>query len=133
MFRIGLGIGKRQCASPGAAEHQPAVDLEFHPQGFDVVDNMPGRVGSQAGMRDRPAASALIEQQDPVTVRVKQPSVVLGTAGAWAAMEEHGGLSGRVSTQLPVDFVAVANIQHARIIGFYRRIGFAQKDLPPVH
>ena len=63
-LRMRLGIGQRQRRAPRAAEHQPFVEAGHLAQPLDVGDQMPGRVGVEAGMRRRLAAAALVEQDD---------------------------------------------------------------------
>jgi rhodanese-related sulfurtransferase len=62
-----LGIGERERRAPGAAEHLPALDVEMLAELLDVVDEMPGGVFVDAGMRRGAAAAALVELHDAVT------------------------------------------------------------------
>lgn len=58
-------------------------------------------------------AATLVEQQHAILVRVEQPPVVGTAAAAGFAMQKHGWLATGIAAKLPVDLVAVANVQHA--------------------
>ena len=86
---MGLGIGERQRRAPGAAEDEPSVDPGRDAQPLDVGDEIPGRVGLQAGVGRRAAAAALIEQRDVVKLGIEQAAMVGRDPAARAAMKEH--------------------------------------------
>ena len=44
---VGLGVGQRERGAPGAAEEQPAVDIQVGAQALDIVDQVLGGVGVQ--------------------------------------------------------------------------------------
>ena len=108
-----LGIGERQRRAPGAAEHQPFVEAAHLAQPLDVGDQMPGGVGVERGVGRRLSAAALVEQDDVVELRVEQPPVLWRDAAAGAAMQEHRRLGALGAGALPIDLVAVADIEHA--------------------
>jgi hypothetical protein len=83
---------------------------------------VPGRVGLEARIGRRFAAAALVEHQDLVSFRVELPAVVGARAAARSAVEEHHGLAVGVARKLPVEGMAVADIEHAALIGFDRGI-----------
>ncbi|CFP67388.1 Uncharacterised protein [Bordetella pertussis] len=111
MLRVGLRVSQRQGRAPRAAEHQPALGAHhFGAQVLDVGHQVPGGVVLQAGVRQRAAAAALVEQQHVVAARVEQLAVHRRAAAARAAMQEYRRLALRVAAQLPIDLVAVAGI-----------------------
>ena len=112
-LRMRLGIGQRQRRAPRAAEHQPFVEAGHLAQPLDVGDEMPGRVGLEAGVRRRLAAAALVEQDDVVELRIEQPPLLGRDGAARPAMQEHRRLGALGADAFPVDDVAVADIEHA--------------------
>jgi hypothetical protein len=52
--------------------------------------------------------------------------VVGRAAGPGAAVEEDGGLAIGIAAQLPIDAVAVADVEVAGAVGLYRRVEGAQ-------
>jgi hypothetical protein len=83
---------------------------------------MPGRVRLERGIRSRPAAAALVEEQDVVARRVELAAMIGVAAAARAAMEENGGLAARRSAPFPIELVAVADREPAGRIRLDRRI-----------
>src|ERR1700710_2826485 len=88
---------------------------------FSVGHEVPGRIDLHvnvipAGMRRAASATSLVEEDDPVAVRVEQSAMPGRAASAWAAMEEHGGLAVGIATHLPIQRVAVADIEHALVV-----------------
>ena len=136
-LRMRLGIGERQRRAPGAAEHQPLLEAAHLSQPLDVGDQMPGRVGLQAGVGRRLAAAALVEQDHVVEIRVEQPALLRRDGAARPAMQEDGGLRALGADTLPVDRVAVADVQHAGLERLDLGIEASQfahdllSDLPP--
>ena len=124
---MGLGIGQRQRAAPGAAEHQPALDPEHGAQPLDVGHQMPGGVGLQRGEWCAAAAAALVEQEDPVALGIEQPAMLGAAAAARPAMQEHGGLAGGVAADLPKDAMAIADVEVAMVVGLDRRVEVAHR------
>ena len=115
--RMGLGIGERKGAAPGAAEHQPLLDAHQGAQALDVGDQVPGGVVVEAGMRTRAAAAALVEQQHAILVWIEQPAMLGRAAGARAAMQEDRRLALGVAADFPIDLVAIAGVEMAGVIG----------------
>ena len=136
-LRMGLGIGERQRRAPGTAEDQPLLETAHFSQPLDVGDQMPGRVGLQAGVGRRFAAAALVEQDDVVEIRVELAPLLGRDGAARPAMQEDGGLRTLCSDALPVDRVAVADVQHAGLERLDLGIETSQlghgllSDLPP--
>src|SRR6478672_3813369 len=113
---MGLGVGERKCRAPGAAEHLPALYSEMLAQLLDIVDEMPGGVLVDAGMRRRAPASALVEQHDAVAVRIVIASHDGGRAAAGAAMQQHGGFAVGISAFLVVKFVKGRDLEPSRAV-----------------
>src|SRR5215470_16341457 len=88
---------------------------------------MPGRVGLQGGVRRRAAAAALVEQHDVVARGVELPTVRWRNAAAGPAVQEDGGLRAPGADPLPVDDVAVADIEPAGLEGLDLRVERAQR------
>jgi hypothetical protein len=77
-------------------------------------------------VRPAAAAVALVEQHDPVGRGVELAAVVGRAAGTRAAVDHQYRLSAGISADLPVDFVAIADIEQAGVVGFDRRVKGAQ-------
>ncbi|KAG1190673.1 hypothetical protein G6F35_013892 [Rhizopus arrhizus] len=121
--RVRLGVSQRQGRPPRPAEHQPLVRAhDLGAQALDIGHQVPGRVVVQAGVRLGTAATALIEQQHVVALRIEQLTMHGRTTAARAAMQEDGGLAVRIARHFPIDLVAVAGIQDAVAVGFDWRV-----------
>jgi hypothetical protein len=74
-------------------------------------------------MRSASAAVALVEEDGEVGVRVEERAKPRRAPGPWAAVKDHGRLALRVAAQLPMDEVAVADVQQAALerLGFWVR------------
>ncbi len=70
----------------------------------------------------RSAASALVEQENVIHRRVEEPPVVRGTPSARPAMQEHGWLAPRGTDALPMEDVAVADLERADLVRVDRRV-----------
>ena len=46
-FRVRLHVGERKRAPLGSTENQPTIDAQILPQQLEIIDEMPGGVGSQ--------------------------------------------------------------------------------------
>jgi hypothetical protein len=73
-------------------------------------------------MRRAATAAALIEQDGAVALRVEHLPHLRDATLAGAAVHHHGGLAGRVSAGLPVDSVAVTDVQHAMVVRLEWRV-----------
>jgi hypothetical protein len=78
--------------------------------------------GGIAGVGCAPPASALVEQDQPVAIRVE----VLAPAGLapppGTAVHEQGGFAAGVAAALPVHAVSVADVEHPLLVGLDRRV-----------
>ena len=88
---------------------------------FDIGDQMPGRVRPHTGMGPRPAASALIEQDDPPVLGVEIPPHRGAAAAARTAMKDHHRRPLGIAALLHIDMMAVAHVQHALVKRVDRR------------
>ena len=88
-FRMGLCIGQRQGRPPRAAEQHPFVDPQVQANPLEVGNQIPGGVVFQAGVGGGTAATALVERDDAVQVRIKEAATLRITPRAWAAVDEH--------------------------------------------
>ena len=116
------GIGESQRRAPGAAKDLPALDPDHLAQALDIGDEVPGRVGLQAGMGRRAPASALVEDEDVVARRIEEPAMKRARAAAGPAMQKDDRLGALRAAALPIDPVTVSHVQHAGLIRFDRRI-----------
>ena len=112
---MGLGIGEAERRAPAAAEHHPFVDAAHLAQPLDIVDQVPGGVGLEIGVRRRFARAALVEQQHVIFGRIELAAMVGADARARPAVEEDRRLGARRSAPLPIKLVAVADVEHARV------------------
>jgi hypothetical protein len=117
-----FGVCQRQRASPGAAKYLPLIYLQRRPQDFDIVDQVPGRIVIETCVRRAPAAAALIEQHDPVDIRIEEPPHIGVATAAGTAVEEYHRLAVRIAAFLVIHAMAVADIEHAGAIRLDRRI-----------
>src|SRR5437667_9539663 len=89
-----------------------------------------GRVGGQvhdrvAGGGCAPAAAALVEQDDPVRRRVETPPPTRGGPRARSAVQHDGGLPLGVTAGLPVDEMAVADVEQSAVVRLDVRVPLA--------
>ena len=113
-----LGIGERQRRAPRAAPHEPTIDTDVVAQPFDVGDEVGSGVRRQVrgrlrSMRRAAATLALIELHDEVTLGIEQSPGVGRHAAAGTTVQDQRRLARRVARRLPVDLMAVTDIEHA--------------------
>ena len=111
-------VRKGECATPGATEDLPPLDVAMLAKSLDVSDQVPGGVRTEigfgfTGVRPALAATALIEQYDAIACRVEQPPDRGLEPSARPAVQEDNRLAGRIATLFPVNLLTVADIQHA--------------------
>ena len=117
---MGLCVKQAQRRSPGAAEHVPTVDFEMGAQRFDVGHQIVRRVAADLAQRTRPAGTALVEDDDPIMLRVKKASVQRRCAGARPTMEENHRRALRVAAFLEIERVKRIDSERSGSIGFKR-------------
>jgi hypothetical protein len=123
-----LGIDQPKSHPPGHTDHPPAIDAEMHPQPLDVRDKMIGCIDRQVGIvladqRAAPPAAALVKQHGPVCRRIEVASGVRRAAGARAAVQPDGGQALRGADGLPIQALAIANLECTEVV---RLDGFVQ-------
>jgi len=116
-----LAVRERERAPPRASGHEPSLDAEVLAQPFDVRDQVRRGVVRQvddrfARVRRAPAAVPLVEQDDPVRIRVEQPRLPQRAARARTAVQHDRGPAEWVPARLPVQEVALAHIEHAVLV-----------------
>src|SRR5215210_5351604 len=117
-----FGVSQTKRAAPRAAENIPFFDAEFLAQSFDVVNQIPGRIFPQFGVRRRFAGAALVKQNDVKRLRVEKLSIKRNQSAARSAVQKNDGNSVRISGALVINFVNIGNFQHSRIKRFDFRI-----------
>ena len=62
-----------QCerAAPGTTKDLPAIDAEVFAYTFNILDEVPGGVVFEIGVRSALAGSALIEEHHAISLRIK--------------------------------------------------------------
>jgi hypothetical protein len=126
-IRRPFAVRERERASPRPARHQPALDAEAFAQSLDVRDEVRRRVARQidlglARVRAAPAAVPLVEQNRPVDLRVEQSTLPRRAARPRTAVQDDSGSPVRVATNLPVHEVALADVEHAVVVGLDRGV-----------
>ena len=88
-LRVGLRVGQRQGRTPGAAEQHPFVDAQVFANPLKVGDQIPGGVVFQVGVGRGATATALVEGDNAIQVRIEIPAALGITPGAGAAVDKH--------------------------------------------
>ena len=127
-LRVPLGVGQGERDAPRSAPHEPAPDAEVCPERLDVADEMVCRVRREvrrpvAGMRQASSTAALVELDDAIARRVEPATSSRRAPAARAAVERHRRRAVRVAGGLPVDRLAIADVEHARRVRLDRRVG----------
>jgi hypothetical protein len=125
---MALGIDQPKSHPPGHTDHNPAVDAEMRPQPLDVRDEMIGCVDRQVGIgladqRAAPPAAALVKQRGPICIRIEVASGLGCAAAARAAVQPDGGQALRGADRLPIQGLAVTNLECTDVV---RHDGFVQ-------
>src|SRR5512132_1041560 len=126
-MRIPFAVRESECASPRPARHQPALYAEAFAQALDVRYEVRRRVARQvdvglARVRGASAAVPLVEQDRPVDLRVEQPTLPRRAARPRTAVQDDSRPPVRVAAHLPVQEVALADVEHAVVVGLDRGI-----------
>jgi len=98
---MGYGVSQSERASPAAAKDvHLAVDIELTAQPQHVIDQMRGRVVGEcrrsvvvACARCALATAALVEKNDPVSLRIEKVGNKLLASRARPAVQEHDRLA----------------------------------------
>lgn len=86
-------------------------------QALHIGDQMLGRIVGQIADRLRAAATALIENDDAVTLGIEEPAVHGLSARPRPAVQKHHRRAPAVARLLPIEPVTAADGQHAGFIG----------------
>ena len=106
-------------------------------QGLHVGDEVAGGVGRQIGtvgdVGPGPSAVALVEQHDAVARGIEEASLVRRGPAAGTTVDEDRRFAVGISRGLPVDLLAVADVEVAGGVGLDRRIEIAHGPKPRAH
>ena len=80
----------------------------------------------KGGMGTRAPAAPLIEQDDAIASGIEEPALGGSGAAARSAMEKEHGDAVAPARPLPIDLMAVTDIEHARLFRRNRRVELAQ-------
>jgi hypothetical protein len=99
--------------APRGTEGEPAIDRQLPAQGFQIADQVCGRVIPKsrwivAGVRETASASTLVHEHVAVAIRVEELSPPWRRAGAGPAVQDDGGLALRIVASLPVHVMPIA-------------------------
>src|SRR5688572_14833900 len=112
-----LRVAESQGAAPRTAEDHPAIDAEMGPEPFDVVDQVPRRIGFEARVRRALTTAPLVEENEPVGARIEEsPLHRMDTAARTAVEKDHWLALGRADL-LVVQLVAVGYREPATVVG----------------
>ena len=114
-------VCKRERAAPRPAQHEPASDVQALTQQLDVGEEVPGGIAREVGVRRArvrlaASATALVEEDYAVGLRVEEPPLPRRTARPGAAVQDDGRLALRIPARLPVHEVAVAHVEQAVLV-----------------
>src|SRR5690606_28216455 len=107
----------RQGGAPAAAEYLPAVDAQLDPQRLDVLDQVPRGVVDQVRIRGGAAATALVEQHDPVLLRVVEATHLVAAAATRPTVQQHHRFAFRVPALLVLERVALVDGKGTGVVG----------------
>ncbi len=124
---VRLRVPQAQCRAPGHAPHQPPLDAQVGTQPLQVGHEVGGRVDAHVGVvgaraGQGPSGAALVEQDDPIGGGVEVPPEIGAGPAPRSPVQDQGWLAVRISAGLPVDAVAVADVEHAVVVRFDHRI-----------
>jgi hypothetical protein len=83
--------------------------------GFEVGDEVTGRVGGPGKIRVAAAGAALIHQEDVIARRIKQHPMQMLRAAARTAVEKGDRPAALATDFLDIDPMPVSDVQHAGI------------------
>src|SRR5215213_6937908 len=118
---MGFRIGQAESRAPRNPQNGPALEAVQAAQSFDVGQEMRGRVAGEvgAGLARQGAASprpALVEQDDPVRVRIKVAARTRGEADPGPAVKVESRQASRISAALPVHPVPITRVEIAAVV-----------------
>lgn len=102
--------------------HDPPLDPEVLAQPLDVGDQLSRCVSGQISCGINPRCTSptttLVEEDDSIGIWIEEAPSAGRTTRSMTAVEHDGGTASGVAACLPVELPAIANIQHAVVIGF---------------
>jgi hypothetical protein len=119
-------IGKRQRRTPRAAEDLPFLNANHFSQAFDIGHKIPGRVVLKRRIRRRFATTALVKKDHVVARRIELPALIWRNAATGPTVQKNRWLGAFSPHALPIDGVAIADVEHTRRERFDFRIEGAQ-------
>ncbi len=121
-LRMRLGVDQCKGSPPRATDHQPGINLQVHADAFDIGNKILSSVATQFRMRRGTPAAALIEQDDPVMLRVEEPAMKGLTSGTRTAVQEHDGCAFGIAAFLDPKGVQVRHLELELKVRFDLRI-----------
>ncbi len=119
---VGLRVGKRERGTPRPAKDVPFGDVELLTKLFDVVDEMPGGVIHEVGVRRRLARSTLIERENAIVGGVKPASFLRPDSTARSTVQADNRLAVGFATPLVVDRVPIVHSQSSGVVRLDGRV-----------
>ena len=115
-LRVPLRVREDQRRSPRATVEKPALDAEVPAQQLHVGEQIFRGVHVHIGrgitrVRRAPTAAPLVEEHDPIPLWVEIPPTARAAPRARAAVDDKRGLAVGVAARLPVDAVAVTDVE----------------------
>jgi len=95
------------------------------PESLHVRTQVPRGVFFETGVGTTPPAAALVEQYDPVVVRIEETSRASVTASARAAVDKERGLPVGIAAFLKIDLVLSGHPEVTVVERLYFRIEIA--------
>jgi hypothetical protein len=131
-----LCVGKDQCRSPRAAIQEPPRDAEMLTQllhvGEEVFRRVHAHVGVRiTGVRRAASAAALVEEHDAVPLGIEVAAIPQAASRSRATVNNKCRLTGGTAAHLPIDVVAVTDVEKSVGIRLDRRVRLHQLTLPP--
>lgn len=119
---MGLGVGQGQGRAPGTAEQHPFFDAQVLADALQVFDQIPGGVVFQAGVGGGATATALVEGDDTVKVRIEVATTLRVAASTRATVNEHHWQTFRGTAFIDIERVGVIDSQIVPGMGFDLRV-----------
>lgn len=103
--RMGFGIGERQSGTPGSTGHLPAPNAKVLAKALHVGNQVPRGVVAELRMGGRLATAALVEQNDPISVRIMHLAKEWRDSATRPAVQHYHWFSSWIAALFKVDFV----------------------------
>src|SRR5258708_38450276 len=96
-------IRKAQRADQRTAKNVPFINVEFYAEGLNVIDQVPGRILTQFGVRRRTSRTTLVKENYLINGRVEKLPVHRDKAAARPPMKKNYGNSIRIAGPFVID------------------------------